>query len=84
MKEVKRKLDLLSKEKRKSCIEEIITFFEQKRDEKIGIIAAENILDFFLQSTGEEIYNKGVIDSKRLLKERFDDLEIDLELLLNK
>jgi len=84
MKDIKRKRDLLSKEKRKTCIDEIITFFKQKRNEELGIIAAEDILDFFLQNTGEDIYNKGVEDSKNLLKKRFDDLEVDLDLLLNK
>jgi len=84
MKDIKRKWDLLSKEKRKSFLDEIITFFKQKRNEELGIIAAEDILDFFLQNTGEDIYNKGVEDSKNLLKKRFDDLEVDLDLLLNK
>ncbi len=84
MKDIKRKWDLLSKEKRKSFLDEIITFFKQRRNEELGIIAAEDILDFFLQNTGEDIYNKGVEDSKNLLKKRFDDLEVDLDLLQNK
>jgi len=84
MKEIKRKWDLLPKAKRKSLIEEIITFFKQERDEKLGVIAAEDILDFFLQNMAEDIYNKGVEDSKELLKKRFEDLEVDLDLLLNK
>jgi uncharacterized protein (DUF2164 family) len=82
--EIKRKWDLLPKEKRKSSIDEIITFFKQERGEALGIIAAEDILDFFLQDIGTEIYNKGVEDSKELLKKQFEDLEIDLDLLLNK
>lgn len=82
MNEIKRKWDLLPKEKRKACIDEIITFFKQKRDEKIGIIAAEDVLDFFLQNIGTNIYNKGVEDSKNLLKRQFEDLEVDLNLLL--
>ncbi len=84
MKEIKRKWDLLPKEKRKKCIEEIITFFKQKRNEELGIIAAEDILDFFLENIGANIYDKGVEDSKELLKKQFENLEIDLDLLLNK
>lgn len=84
MKEIKRKWDLLSKEKKESCIQEIITFFKQERDEEIGVIAAEDVLDFFLQNIGPTIYNKGVEDSKEQLKKSFEDLEVDLELLLNK
>lgn len=84
MKKIKRKWDMLSKTKKESLVKEIITFFQQKRDEELGIIASESILDFFLQNMGEDIYNKGVEDSKKLLKKRFDDLEIDLDLLINK
>ena len=84
MTEINRKWDPLSEIKRNSCIKEIITFFQEKRDEEIGIIAAEDILDFFLQNIGEDIYNEGIEKSKALLKERFDDLEIDLDLLKNK
>lgn len=83
MNEIKRKWDLLTKEKRRICIDEIITFFKQKRDEEIGIIAAEDVLDFFLQNIGTDIYNKGVEDSKNLLKRQFEDLEVDLNLLLH-
>ena len=84
MKSINRKWDMLSKDRRDSCIKQIITFFKEKRDEEIGVIAAEDILDFFLQSVGEDIYNKGIEDSKEVLKKRFDDLELDLDLLLNK
>ncbi len=83
MNEIKRKWDLIKEAKRKSCIEEIITFFKQERDEQIGVIAAEDILDFFLQYIGTDIYNKGVDDSKELLKRQFENLEVDLELLRN-
>lgn len=84
MKDVKRKWDLLKKEKKASSIKEIIRHFKAERDEDIGVIAAESFLDFFLQLIGEDIYNKGVRDSQILLKKRFEDLDIDLELLLIK
>lgn len=85
MKEIRRKCDsLILKEKRKYYLDQIITFFEQEMEQKIGMVAAEIILDFFLQNIGGDIYNKGVEDSKDVLKRRFGDLELDLELLLNK
>lgn len=84
MNELKRKWDLLPKDKRRSCIDEIITFFKENRDEKIGVITAEDILDFFLQNIGTEIYNKGVEDSKIVLKKQFENVQVDLDLLLNK
>lgn len=84
MNEIKRRWDLLPKAKRKSCTDEIITFFKEKRGEQIGVIAAEDILDFFLQNIGKDIYNKGIEDSKEILKKQFENLDVDLDLLMNK
>lgn len=84
MSEIKRKWDLLTKERKQALIKEIITFFKTKRDEEIGIIAAEEILDFFLEALGEDIFNKGIEKSKEVIKQNFENLEIDLDLLLNK
>jgi len=84
MNEIKCKRDMLSREKRKSSIEVIIKFFKDERNEEIGILAAENVLDMFLRDIGQDIYNKGVEDSKTSLKRRFEDLEFDLDILLKK
>jgi uncharacterized protein (DUF2164 family) len=84
MVEIKRKGDLLSKEEKRKIIPEIITFFKNERDEEIGIVAAEEILDFFLNNTGLELYNKGVENSVDFLKKRIEDLELDMEILLKK
>lgn len=82
--DIKRKWDILGKEKRESLIKEIITYFKLEQNQKIGILAAENILDFFLQAFGEDIYNKAIDDSKKTVREGFENLEVDLDLLLNK
>lgn len=84
MKNLKRKWDLLTKEERNSHIKAIIFYFEKERDDKIGVLASEDILDFFLQLIGEGIYNKSIEDAKKLLKERFIDFEVDLDLLKTK
>lgn len=75
------KFDFESDEAKVRYIKEIIAFFRNERDEEIGMIAAENILRFFLETMGEEIYKKAINDSKKLLKERFEDLEVDLDVL---
>lgn len=84
MSTTKRKWDLLSKERRAILIKQVITYFKTKRDQEIGVIAAEEILDFFLEALSEEIYNKAINDSKTTIKQTFENLEIDLDLLLNK
>jgi len=84
MARIKRKWDLISEEKRNESIEEIIEFFNNERNEKIGIIAAENILEHFLQTVGLEIYNKGIGDSIDYLNDRIEDIKLDMETLLIK
>lgn len=84
MKDVKRKWDLLTKERRESLIKEVITYFKVERDQEIGVLAAEDILDFFLEALGKDIYNRAINDSKATVKQSFDNLEVDLDLLLNK
>jgi uncharacterized protein (DUF2164 family) len=84
MKKVKRSWDMLSKEKKRVCIDKVIGYFEVERGERIGVIAAEEVLDFVLQMVAGEIYNIGVGDSKKALKEKFEDLEVDLDILLSK
>ena len=79
---IARDWDLLSKEQRKESIGEIIFFFKKERDQEIGMIAAENILDHFLQTVGKQIYNQGIKDSLHFLKNRFESIEIDMGTLL--
>lgn len=82
MGKVKRNWDVLSKEERQQAIDDITYFFENERDEKIGIIAAGEIIDFFLQNVGMRIYNMGVEDSIVFLEKRMEDVQIDMNSLL--
>ena len=77
----KRKWDLISKERREFIVKEIITFFHEKRDEEIGMIAAEEILDFFLEAVSRDIYNKAIENSKNVIKQNLENLDVDLDLL---
>ena len=60
----------------------MIHFFEQERDEKIGIIAAEELINFFLQNIGNKLYNKGLLDAKKAIKYRIEELNYDLDDLM--
>ncbi len=77
----KNKFEFESEEKKAKYLNEIIAFFHKERDEEIGLIAAERILDFFLETMGEEIYKKAIKDCKKLLNERMEDLDIELDIL---
>jgi uncharacterized protein (DUF2164 family) len=84
MPNIKRKWDILSKEKRETLTREITTYFKTEREIEIGVIAATDILDFFLEALVPDIYNQAINDSKNTIKQNFDNIEIDLDQLLNK
>lgn len=71
----------MKREGKDKLIQEIQNFFETERDEMIGVIAAEEVLDFFLQVLGKEIYNKALDDSKTWLQQRIEEGKIDYDLL---
>ncbi|NNM15072.1 MAG: DUF2164 family protein [Bacteroidia bacterium] len=83
MTEIKRRWERLSDEDKTQTKEQPIQFFENERDEKIGIIAADEILNFFLQSAGSKLYNMGVEDAKKAIKNRHEELKYDLDDLLD-
>ncbi|MCH2215104.1 MAG: DUF2164 domain-containing protein [Flavobacteriales bacterium] len=80
---MQRKGDKLSVEKRDSIIKDIIYFFEKEHDMKMGVLAAGEILNFFLQTAGTEVYNKGILDAKKAVESRMDELRYDLDDLLD-
>ena len=82
MSKAKRIWERLTDEEKRSAKEDLILFFENERDEKIGIIAAEEIINFFLQTVGSKLYNKGIADAKRALNNRIEELNYDLDDLI--
>lgn len=71
----------LSSEERDRLVKEIQNFFEEERDEKIGIIASGKVLDFFLENLGNQIYNKALDDVRVWFTKRIEDIGIDFDLL---
>lgn len=67
----------LSPERKKQLLEEIVYYFETEREEKLGIIASEQILDFFMDNLGPLIYNKALDDAKLWYGQRMEDVEAD-------
>jgi uncharacterized protein (DUF2164 family) len=64
----------LSKESRTAMVTEVKNYFLNERDEEIGDLAAGLILNFFLDRIGPDIYNQGVEDSHRYMKDAAEDL----------
>ena len=83
MTKIKRSWERLSDKEKSAAKKELIYFFESERDEKIGTIAAEEILNFFLEHIGGKLYNKGLNDAKKALENRFEELRYDLDDLID-
>ncbi len=67
----------LTPELKKQLLDEIVYYFETERDEKLGIIASENVLDFFMDNLGRFLYNKALDDAKLWYNKRMEDVEAD-------
>ena len=68
----------LPKEVRKDAISSIERFFLEIRDEKIGNIAAAELLAFFLEELAPRIYNQAVAEVQERLQQRVAELDIEL------
>jgi uncharacterized protein (DUF2164 family) len=68
----------LSKEARKEAIASIERYFQENMEEKIGNIAADGLLGFFLEEIGSCIYNLAVADAQERLQARVQDLDFEV------
>jgi len=78
---ISRKWDVASKELQDKCIAEVIARVEEIRDNSVGLIAAQDIIDIVTENLGPEIYNEAIRDAKKLLEDRMNDIETELDLL---
>ena len=77
-----KKWDKLTDEQRKLVTQELISFFEYERGEKIGVIAAKEIMNFMLQTLGPHLYNTGLQDAQKALQQRIEELNYDIDDLM--
>lgn len=65
---------------KEKIIYELQSYFENEREEDLGNIGAELLVDFILKEVGPMIYNQALIDVHELMEEKIDDiylLELD-------
>ncbi|MGL4392766.1 MAG: DUF2164 domain-containing protein [Fusobacteriaceae bacterium] len=67
-----------NKHEKDEMIREIQFFFKTERDEEIGNLAAEIVLDFVSNKLGKNFFNKGVRDARKFMLEKLDEI-IDVE-----
>jgi uncharacterized protein (DUF2164 family) len=57
----------------------IRNFFLKERGEEMGHLASEMVLDFITEELAPEFYNRGVMDSYRLMSEKVADIQLLLK-----
>lgn len=64
----------LTKEEKKKAIQFIKEYFMSERNEDIGDLAAELVLDFISDKIGPYFYNQALSDVQKYMSEKVDDL----------
>lgn len=81
MKNNKLSLGLLTLDQREIAIKKIVDYFASERDEEIGVIAADDLLEMFLQNVGPDLFNRGIKEAKDLVEENLQSTLFNIELL---
>ncbi|WP_411681401.1 DUF2164 domain-containing protein [Clostridium thailandense] len=64
----------LTKEKKEEMISAIKEYFSNERDEELGDLASNLMLNFIIEELAPEFYNQGVYDSYKYMNDRTEDL----------
>ena len=65
---------IVSKEKREELVASIKEYFLNEREENLGDLASNMILNFIIEELAPEFYNQGVFDSYKYMNDRVEDL----------
>ncbi|HEY8890039.1 MAG TPA: DUF2164 domain-containing protein [Clostridium sp.] len=64
----------LTKEKKEEMISEIKNYFLNEREEELGDLSSNLMLNFIIEELAPEFYNQGVYDSYKYMCDRNEDL----------
>lgn len=77
-------LAIISDQDKRAAVQAIIDYFASERDEEIGVIAAEDIINQFLEACGSAIYNQAIADAHAYYKHKLEEVNLDMEISLKK
>ncbi len=76
-----RKWDSENKELHQKCTDEIIARIQDIDDPaRVGVIAAEDIIDIVMTNFGPEVYNKAINDMNKLIQTKLQDIDAEIEM----
>lgn len=64
--------------RRVELVRKLQGFFNEEFDEVLSAFRAEGLLDFFLETLGPSAYNQGVLDARRFMAQKLDDLDAEI------
>ncbi|QZY56925.1 DUF2164 domain-containing protein [Crassaminicella profunda] len=64
----------LTKDRYEDAVEEIRRYFECEREESIGNLQGQLILDFIIEKIGPHIYNQAISDMQKYMNDKVDDM----------
>ncbi len=64
----------LTKEAKKQMIEDIKIYFSEKREEEMGDLAAQLLLNFMMEKIGPMFYNQAIRDAYLFMSDKLEDL----------
>lgn len=64
----------LNPENREAMRSKIVKYFSEEREEDLGELASQLILDFFVEELAPSIYNQGVEDAYTYSRDKLEDL----------
>jgi uncharacterized protein (DUF2164 family) len=64
---------------REDAIRRLRVYFERDRDEPIGELAANLLLDFIAEEIAPYFFNEGVREAQRSVARHVDSLDVDLD-----
>jgi len=71
----------LDRDERRRLIQAVQKFFAEQRDEQIGVIAADKVVDFFIDTLGAALYNAALDKARAWFAQSMGNLEVDFDQL---
>lgn len=68
----------LPREVRSQAVASIERYFAENMEQRIGNVAADGLLGFFLEEIGPAIYNRAVADVQERLQMRVAEIDIEV------
>ena len=61
--------------RRDALLRRIQGYYTQEFDEDLSLFRAEQLLDFFCEALGPQVYNQGVQDARGFMIRKLDDID---------